>query len=208
MARDGAEAERALVERARRGDRAAREHLWRAHRRWVAAIVIAHRPRALDVDDLMQDVAVKYLDKLDTLRDPAALRPWLRRIVINVCRGAARGLHPTLRLADGPEGEDRAAPRSAVAVDDRRRHDLEGRDEASRVLAQALSLPPEYREPLLLRSLQSLSYQQIADIMEVPVTTIETRLARARRMLRAELADVVAAGDATPNGRADEGTLP
>jgi RNA polymerase sigma-70 factor (ECF subfamily) len=63
------------------------------------------------------------------------------------------------------------------------------RDDARKLLDQALTLPPEYREPLLLRCVRALSYQQISDILELPVTTIETRLARARRMLREEIGD-------------------
>ena len=48
----------------------------------------------------------------------------------------------------------------------------------------AQRLQPDYREPLLLRCVRGMSYRQIADILDLPVTTIETRLARARRMIR------------------------
>jgi RNA polymerase sigma-70 factor (ECF subfamily) len=61
-------------------------------------------------------------------------------------------------------------------------------------MEQALTLPPEYREPLLLRCVRALSYQQISEILELPVTTIETRLARARKMLREEVGEIVADG--------------
>jgi len=55
------------------------------------------------------------------------------------------------------------------------------------------TLPPEYREPLVLRCVRSLTYQQISEILNLPVTTIETRLARARRMLREEVGDAIVA---------------
>jgi RNA polymerase sigma-70 factor (ECF subfamily) len=192
--------EERLIERARSGDRRAREDLWRAHRRWVAAIILAHRPRAVEVDDLMQEVAVKFLSKLQTLRDPGAFRPWLRQIVVNLCRGAARGRRPDLRLADesrtdsGPSGGGRvtvpASPASPAEQITARR------EAARRLLEQALTLPPEYREPLLLRCVQSLTYQQIGQILDLPVTTVETRLARARRMLREEVGHILAEGSA------------
>lgn len=180
-----------LIERARQGDRTAQSALWRQHRRWVAAIVLAHRPRAVDVDDLMQDVAVKLFDRLDTLREPRAFRPWLRRITINVCRGAARSLKPTVSLAQGTanQAERRPGrPRADFLARTCPEHDgVEASDEAHRVLDQVLTLPREYREPLLLRCVQSMSYQQISETLEIPVTTVETRLTRARRMLRDEL---------------------
>ena len=65
--------------------------------------------------------------------------------------------------------------------------DVASRDAAERVLRQAMGLPPEYREPLLLRCVRGMSYRQIADVLDLPVTTVEPRLARARRMLREEL---------------------
>jgi DNA-directed RNA polymerase specialized sigma24 family protein len=50
-----------LIAKACSGDRNAQQELWRAHRRWVAAIILAHRPQSVEVDDLMQDVAVKFV---------------------------------------------------------------------------------------------------------------------------------------------------
>lgn len=188
-------AEQHLIARARAGEPDALQELWRANRRWVAAIVLAHRPRSIDVEDLMQDVAVKFVSRLDTLRDVGAFRPWLRRIVINVCRGAARGQKHTLHLATGPTGDDGSDAPTGVAVpattESTGAEQVELTDAASRVMRQAMSLPPEYREPLLLRCVQEMTYQQIGEVLELPVTTIETRLARARRMLREEIGEEV-----------------
>jgi RNA polymerase sigma-70 factor (ECF subfamily) len=185
-----AETDRRMIERARQGDVAAQQTLWKQHRRWVAAIVLAHRPRTIEVEDLMQDVAVRMVSKLRTLRDPDAFRPWLRQIIINVCRGAARSLRPTLRLVNGDRDDDGPdATRAATpANDDPGAHDATAqRDTVQRVMQQVRSLPSEYREPLLLRCVRSMTYQQISAVLDLPVTTIETRLARARRMLREEL---------------------
>ncbi len=155
----------------------------------------------MEVDDLMQEVAVKFISKLETLREVSAFRPWLRQIVINICRGAARSHRPTLHLADEARGdEDSEANRAAMpaSTDDVPGSISARRDAAQRLLAQVLSLPGEYREPLLLRCVRSLSYQQISLILELPVTTVETRLARARRMLRDEVGEEVAAEMFTP----------
>lgn len=196
-------AQRRLIDKARRGDPAALQELWRSHRRWVAAIVLAHRPHSVEVDDLMQDVAVKLVAKISSLRDSGSFRPWLRQIVLNVCRGCARNLKPTLRLAAGDPAPD-AETLAPAAMDPHQgaARQVEQRDSADRLLSQVLTLPSEYREPLLLRCLQSMSYQQISQTLQVPVTTVETRLARARRMLRQELAEPL--GDESPEPAAAE----
>ena len=187
-------ADEQLIERARDADRDAQHELWRAHRRWVAAIILAHRPRSAELEDLLQDVAVKLIDKIHTLRDPKAFRPWLRQVALNVCRGAARSSRATLHLglprrAESDEHEPGRVAEPGTAAGEMYQH-LERCDAANRLLEQALSLPVAYREPLLLRCLQSMSYQQISDLLELPITTIETRLARARRMLRQEAGEV------------------
>lgn len=188
--------EERLIERARSGDRRAQQNLWRAHRRWVAAIILAHRPRSVEVEDLMQDTALKFITRIETLRDAAAFRPWLRRIAINICRGAARRDRPTLSLAeddrdlDDRHGRHRAPP--AAAPGPSPGGQVAQRDSSECLFQHALTLPPEYREPLLLRCVRGLSYLEISEILDMPVTTVETRLARARRMLRAEIGNEIA----------------
>ncbi|MGI9014786.1 MAG: RNA polymerase sigma factor [Phycisphaerales bacterium] len=185
----------ALVARARGGDRSALEQLWISNRRWVAAIVLAHRPRNVDVEDLMQQVAVKVISKLDTLRDEGAFKPWLRQIALNACRGAARGLRPTLSLttSETPERGQTVAPPASGSEHGRAM--VDHRDAAARLYRQVESLPSEYAEPLIMRCVQEMSYAQISEILELPITTIETRLARARRMLREEMSGDTLAGD-------------
>ena len=182
-----------LVESARRGDREAQQELWRAHRRWVAAIILAHRPRTVDVEDLLQDVAVKFVSKIHTLRENRAFRPWLRQVALNVCRGSARGVKTTLRFAspysDDGDQVDPGSISEPVSHDRDAPQQLAQLDAAQRLLQQALSLPVTYREPLILRCVRSMTYQQISDVLGLPVTTVETRLARARRMLREEVGD-------------------
>lgn len=144
----------------------------------------------------MQDVAVRLVSKIQSLRDPDAFRPWLRQIVINVCRGAARSLKPTLRLT-GTDREDADeagfTPIVPVSREEPIGQPAERRGAARRLLDLALTLPPEYREPLLLRCLRSMTYKQISEVLDLPITTIETRLARARRMLREEFGGDAAA---------------
>ncbi len=146
--------------------------LWREHRQWVAAVLLTHKPREAELEDLLQEVAVRVVSHAHELRDPMAIRSWLRTVAVNVARTAGR--RQRVRK-DAKETLEHHAPTSAH---DQRTTD---RDE---VLNAAMTLPEAYREPLILRSLRGMSYKQIADTLGVPVTTIETRLVRARRMLR------------------------
>ena len=144
----------------------------------------------------MQEVAFKLVTKLETLRDVEAFRPWLRRIIINICRGSAREQKPTLSLEQADRGSD---PMDAIrgrgpvpAAPDEPADAIPARREAAkRLMKQVQTLPPEYREPLLLRCVRQMTYEQISILLELPITTIETRLARARRMLREEVGGIL-----------------
>jgi len=180
------------------GDEAAIHALWHAHRRWVAAILLAHKPKEAELDDLLQDVAMLLVKNIHTLTDPAAVRPWLRTIAINLARSAGRRQRVVKKVFPivAADAQRTAERNEATEIGD---------DSGRRALELAQRLPAEYREPLLLRAVRGMSYRQIADVMGVPMTTIETRLARARRMLKQELDKIHTQGVA-PGRR--EGTEP
>jgi len=181
------QADRSVIEGAIRGEHEALRELWNRNRRWVAAIILAHKPRWADLEDLLQEVGVSIVRKVGELRDPAAFKPWLRTVAINAARAAARdksGKHRRL----GMEGDDdvaggvlarvlggQAVPGAAAG---------ETSDEARRLMELAMELPEGYREPLLLRCVREMSYRQIGELVGLPESTIETRIARGRRMLR------------------------
>lgn len=157
--------------------------LWHAHRRWVAAVVLAHKPREADLEDLLQEIALRLVSSPPTEQDARTLRAWLRTVAINVARTAGRKQTVRRRAAEVLQEEALVAsvPRASSDVNTARQ------EEAQRVMRAALALPEAYREPLLLRAVRGLNYRQIGDALGLPVTTIETRLARARRMLRETL---------------------
>lgn len=173
---------------AMRGDSEALSCLWRDHRRWVAAVLLAHLPGGVELEDLLQDVAVTFCANLHRLRDPRSFRSWLRSIAVNVAHSAGRrrvvqkrviALRP---LVDDTDPVDPATNRERQRQADKER--------LSAVLRILRAMHPDYREPMWLRAVAGLSQQAIADALSLPVTTIETRLSRGRRMLRLALADL------------------
>lgn len=183
---------RALIASAIGGDLESLRRLWTQHRRWVAAVLLAHMPRSgwgggsgPELDDLLQEVAATIVAKISSLRDEAAFKPWLRAVAMSIAKTSGRRTKVrkqgwlklvsfTGRSRDDDEG-DAPGPSSARA-----QALMEGR----RLMDLAAELPDGYREPLLLKCVQGMSYKQIGEVMGLPDTTIETRIARARRMLR------------------------
>jgi RNA polymerase sigma-70 factor (ECF subfamily) len=168
-----------LVRSAIGGDEASLRELWARHRRWVAAVLLAHMPRDAELDDLLQEVAMAVVAKISGLRDEAAFKPWLRAVAMSIAKTTARRRTVRksgwLRLVSytGQREDERSHDASSPAM-------REGR----RLMELCADLPDGYREPLLMKCVQDMSYKQIGDAMGLPDTTIETRIARARKMLR------------------------
>lgn len=167
------------VEAAIGGDADALQRLWRSHRRWVAAVLLAHKPREAELEDLLQEVACSMVERIGELREPDRFRSWLRTVSLNAARTAGRRAR-TRRLF-------RVRRRASALESCAPAPDAGQAEEARRLVEIVQRLHPDYSEPLLLRALRGLSQRQIAQTLGVPETTVETRLARARKMLREEL---------------------
>lgn len=177
------EAMHRLVQQAINGDREALQVVWESHRRWVAAVLLAHGPCEAEVDDLLQDVAVSVVSRIGGLRDAASFKPWLRAVALNAAHTAGRRR---------PSRAVRVLAKLGLVKDESSGGSVEGesreKDEGGVLLSLASQMAEGYREPLLLRCVQGMSYREIGQVMGLPETTIETRIARGRRMLR-ELAE-------------------
>jgi RNA polymerase sigma factor (sigma-70 family) len=137
-----------------------------------------------DAEDVAHEAMLRALQFFDSF-NREQVRPWLLTIVRNTFYTWLRKNRP-LELTE-PFNDDREAvegqsadPRDIAIINADRRE-----------LAQAIErLPREYREPIILREMEDLSYQEIAQILEVPIGTVMSRLARARK----RLADAIAGG--------------
>jgi RNA polymerase sigma factor (sigma-70 family) len=138
---------------------------------------------ATDAEDAVQECYLRAFKHFDSYRGPA-MKPWLFAILRNVCRAefARRVSSPSAAIEDSPESAEQP-PLWHEAQETPETQMLRQRDATTiRRLVSALAEP--FRETFVLREIHNLSYREIADVAEVPVGTVMSRLARARAMLR------------------------
>src|SRR3954452_10940961 len=137
-----------------------------------------------DAEDAVQECYLRALKHFGSYRGPA-MKPWLFAILRNVCHAEfARRANSTISAVDDIAEDEEATPLWHESPDTPEDTLLRHRDTSSlQRLIAALAEP--FRETLVLREVQDLSYREIADIAGVPVGTVMSRLARARAMLRA-----------------------
>jgi RNA polymerase sigma-70 factor (ECF subfamily) len=179
-----------LVDLARKGDRPAREELFRRH--YGVACRVAQRLLGHEEDarDAVQEGFIKAVRHLDHFDGRSGFRTWLLRIVTNAAldAGRKRRRRASLRLDDGPSnGTD-------AAVDDDPARGLH-RQDLRRALDAALNrLSPATRSTFVLFAEAELSYKEIAACQDVPVGTVMSRLHYARQKLQAYLDGVEGIG--------------
>jgi len=138
---------------------------------------------AADAEDAVQECFFRALKHFDSYRGPA-IKPWLFAILRNVCRAefARRASSPTDPIEDVADDAGQT-PLWNEAQETPEAQLLRGAD-ASRIRRLVSALAEPFRETFVLREINNLSYREIADVAEVPVGTVMSRLARARAMLR------------------------
>ncbi|HEY8545857.1 MAG TPA: RNA polymerase sigma factor [Acidimicrobiales bacterium] len=163
--------EPALVRRAQRGDAVALDALVRALEPYLGRICGAI---ALEAgDDALQEAMIAVIRNLGSLRDPLALRGWARRIAV---REAVRVAHRHDRTVPVDPGD----PAGLLA----RVPELDGALTGVEVRSVLADLRPEQRAVLVLRHVDGVGEQEMADLLGVAPGTVKSRLARARAAFR------------------------
>jgi RNA polymerase sigma-70 factor (ECF subfamily) len=134
-------------------------------------------------EEAVQDACLRAYQAFGSMQGSSP-RAWLMAIVRNTCYDWLRGNRMRLRedsYEDDIHGIDHTAP-SAEA-------DAMQASEANWVRRCIALLPPEYREVIVLRELEDLSYKEISAIVDIPIGTVMSRLARGRDLLQQRMAD-------------------
>jgi RNA polymerase sigma-70 factor (ECF subfamily) len=147
-----------------------RELLYRLAYSWC------HNPAL--ADDLVQDAMVKALKNARQLKDTAAIKSWLSKILANCWYDHLRRYRETVDLDNLPYEETASEG-----------GEYEKQDIVSRVRAMIATLPVGQRQVITLVDLAGFSYIEIADILDIPIGTVMSRISRARKGLRVKLAD-------------------
>jgi RNA polymerase sigma-70 factor, ECF subfamily len=183
-----------LVRRFNGGDESAFLEIMRRYQAKILAVTQGLLHNRADAEEITQDTFVRAHRNLSGFRGDSSLATWLHRIAVNLARNRywyffRRRRYATLSL-DCPVGAEADSPLadliSAEGPDPAR---SAAREEFAALVAECMdALEDHHREVLVLRCVQNLSYEEIADRLGLHVGTVKSRIARARESLRARLA--------------------
>lgn len=179
-----------LVEECRKGDSSAFDELVRRYKDRIYSVVYRFLGNREDALDVSQEVFVRAYRGIDGFRGNAKVYTWLYSIAANLARNRLRD---SGRLGRSMGTSLEALQESAPGLADSMGQQSTPRDNAITGETQALlqqclgELPEHYRLAFVLRMVEDLSYEEIAEVMGCPVGTVKSRLNQARQILRDKL---------------------
>jgi RNA polymerase sigma-70 factor (ECF subfamily) len=176
-----------LVARSIGGDQESFNQLVLRWERPIYALAYRVIGREEDARDVCQETFLRAFRALSGFKGQAKFSSWLYRITLNLCRDWIRRERRT-PIAQAPEGVDliemasEAEPAESI-------EDLVARRELGRAVAKAMAaLPDDQRTAIVLKEYHGLTFQEIADLLDCPLSTVKTRLYQGLTVLRKQLA--------------------
>ncbi len=177
----------ALVQRAQAGDRAALAALVESQQTYVYSIAMSIMRNPADAADVTQESFVRLLRSLGTYRGETRFTTWLYRLVTNISLDALRRRGRPVESLDVSSAEDdRPAPGERLADSDRWTHpeeQAELRESAAEVRAALTRLPAAQRVALTLHYFEDMRYEDIAEVMGLPLNTVKSHIRRGKERL-------------------------
>jgi RNA polymerase sigma-70 factor (ECF subfamily) len=184
------EPESRLIERLSARDERAFNELVHAYERRVLTLVVRMVGNMAEAEDIAQEVFVQVFKAIGSFRGDSKLSTWIYRIAINLCKNRVKYLkvrHSEQQdeLSDAEEkGALGGARGTNVGAVERPDEMMSGKQVEEIVQRAILELEPTFRECLVLRDVEELSYEQIEEITGLPIGTVKSRIHRARAQLR------------------------
>jgi len=176
--------DQALVERVQRGDKAAFDILVRKYQHKVVKLISRYVKDQSEVYDVAQEAFIKAYRALSNFRGDSAFYTWMYRIAINTAKNflVAQGRrlpNVDIEASDAEQYEGESALKEYATPESILR-----RDEIQETVFRTIeNLPDDLRTAIMLREIEGLSYEEIAEAMDCPVGTVRSRIFRAREAI-------------------------
>ncbi|MGF1470258.1 MAG: RNA polymerase sigma factor [Rubrobacteraceae bacterium] len=168
-----------LVTRTLAGDTRSYEELVRRYERLVGSVIYPYARREISAEDLVQETFLRAYDRLETFNPEYRFKTWLLAIANNLGVDTLRRRREIVEFDQETHAGSAGGPEAAALDADR----------SQAVQAAIKDLPETYGVPLILRYTEDMSYAEIAEVLDLTVPAVKSRLFRARNMLTDKLQD-------------------
>ncbi|UFJ40704.1 RNA polymerase sigma factor SigW [Brevibacillus humidisoli] len=180
--------EKRLTQRAKRGDRDAFAELVEIYKDKIFQLAYRMTGNRQEAEDIAQETFLRVFANLHTYDESYKFSTWIYRIATDLCIDRGRKKKPDFSLDQQVEGTEGLDWYSRLSSTDKTPEENLMTQELQDTVQGALSqLSPKYRSIMILRYIEDLTLQEISAVLQLPITTIKTRIHRGREALRNKL---------------------
>lgn len=177
-----------LAKLARKGDQRAFAEIVGLYKDKIFHLAYRMLNNRHEAEDIVQETFLRVYKSLDRYDENQKFSTWIYRIGTNLCIDRLRKRKPSYSLDADMNDQEGMDGYSMIPSDDRTPESEMLLSETQRIIHQAIeTLPAKYKTIMILRYIQDMSLQEISDVLNLPVTTIKTRVHRGREYLRKKL---------------------
>lgn len=177
-----------LVKKAKQGDLHAFEELILKHEKIVYNVALRMMSHSEDARDISQEVFLKAYRNIKNFDERSQFSTWLYRITANTCIDEMRKRKgkQSFSLEEELENEEGSMRRQIADEGETPEESLLRQEQKSEILQALDSLSPEHKTAVILRDIKGLSYEEIAELLELSLGTVKSRISRGRSQLKQE----------------------
>nr|WP_294682728.1 sigma-70 family RNA polymerase sigma factor [uncultured Anaerotignum sp.] len=177
-----------LVKKAKQGDLHAFEELILQHEKIVYNVALRMMNHSEDAKDISQEVFLKAYRNIKNFDERSQFSTWLYRITANTCIDEMRKRKgkQSFSLEEELENEEGSMRRQIADEGETPEESLLRQEQKSEILQALDSLSPEHKTAVILRDIKGLSYEEIAELLELSLGTVKSRISRGRSQLKQE----------------------
>jgi RNA polymerase sigma-70 factor (ECF subfamily) len=177
--------DKSIIQRCKKNDKSAYAELFKHYQNYLFKLCFSYVQNEQQTLDLMQEIYIKLYNSINKFDDKYPFHPWLRKIAVNACLNEKRkNKHTTVPLNSSDEEyilEDQLAAEADLQLE------VERNELAILIKKHISSLPEKQRMVIVLRYYEDLSYEEIAELLSIPLGTVKTDLYRAKNALKQRL---------------------
>ncbi len=177
-----------LIERVKKGEKAAYDLLVLKYQQRIINLALRYVRNHSDALDITQEAFIKAYRALPNFRGDSAFYTWLYRITVNTAKNHLEVQSRRPRTSDYDVSEIEQIEGNVALSEQVTPENLLFKDELQATVLMAIdNLPPDLKTAIMLREVEGLSYEEIANVMECPIGTVRSRIFRAREAIDNEV---------------------
>ncbi|MFZ5352139.1 MAG: RNA polymerase sigma factor [Bacillota bacterium] len=177
------------IKKCKKNDKNAFMDLFKQYERYLYKLCFSYVQNEQDALDIMQEVYIKIFKNIGRFELSMPFHPWLRRIAVNSCINHRRTMKYNTVSLNSSSDEHQSLEEQLAADTDIEKH-IENLDMERIIKSHLDTISPKHRMVIILRYYEDMSYEEIAEMLEIPLGTVKTDLYRARNILKSRLAEI------------------